>query len=88
MSKDPLKIVLYPLITEDSVKLIEDENKITFIVDITASKREVTRAVEELYEIEVDKVNTCITAKGKKKAYVKLTPEFKAAELASKLGIL
>ncbi len=68
--------------------MIESENKITFIVDQRASKREITDAVEELYEVEVDKVNTCNTARGRKKAYVKLTPEYTAADLAAKLGIL
>lgn len=85
---DPLKTVLYPLITEDAVRLIETENKLVFIVDMNASKKDIAKAVEELYEVEVEKVNTCITPEGKKKAYVKLTPKFKAADLAAKLGIL
>ena len=85
---DPLKTVLYPLITEDAVKLIETENKLVFIVDMNASKKDIVKAVEELYEVEVEKVNTCITPEGRKKAYVKLTPKFKAADLAAKLGIL
>lgn len=85
---DPLKTILYPLITEDAVKLIEAENKLVFIVDINASKKDIANAVKELYEVEVEKVNTCITPEGRKKAYVKLAPEFKAADLAAKLGIL
>jgi len=33
-------------------------------------------------------VNTLITMDGRKKAYVKFKPEFKAADLAVRLGIL
>lgn len=75
------------LITQDAVALIEKENKLVFVVDVKADKQAIKRAVEELYEVKVDKVNTLITARGEKKAYVRLSPEFKASELAVKLGI-
>lgn len=82
------EVIHYPLISEDSVTLIERENKITFIVNLKADKSDVERAVRELYEAEVESVNTLITPDGRKKAYVKFKPEFKAADLAVKLGIL
>lgn len=81
------KIVQYPLITEDVINLIESENKLTFIVDMKADKTTVRRAVEELYEVKVDKVNILITPTGLKKAFVKLAPEYRASDLAIKLGI-
>ncbi len=84
----PEVIIVYPMMSEDSVKLIETENKITFIVRREASKHDIKRAVEELYEVKVDRVSTLTTPEGKKKAYVKLSPESKASELAVKLGIL
>ncbi|MEM0329332.1 MAG: 50S ribosomal protein L23 [Nitrososphaerota archaeon] len=76
------------VITQDAVSLIEKENKLTFIVDLRATKADVKRAVEELYGVKVEKVNTMITPRGEKKAYVKLSPEYKAADLAVELGIL
>ncbi len=82
------EVIQYPLISEDAVTLIEKENKITFIVNRKADKNDVRRAVEELYEADVDSVNTLITMDGRKKAYVKFKPEFKAADLAVRLGIL
>lgn len=81
------KIILYPLMTEDAVALIESDNKLTFIVDLKANKLNIKRAVEELYEVEVAKVTTLITPKGLKKAYVKLKPDHMASDLAIKLGI-
>ncbi len=76
------------VITQDAVSLIERENKLTFIVDLRATRADVKRAVEELYGVEVENVNTMITPRGEKKAYVKLKPEHKAADLAVELGIL
>lgn len=81
-------VVIYPMMSEDTVKLIEAENKITFIVNNKATKHDVKRAVENLYEVRVSRVFTLTTPEGKKKAYVKLSPESKASELAVKLGIL
>ena len=82
------QVIKYPLISEDTVMLIEAENKITFIVDLGASKNDVRRAVEELYEVRVDRVSSVITPQGRKKAYVRLSPDFKASDLAVRLGIL
>ena len=82
------EVIKYPLISEDAVTLLEAENKITFIVDRRSDKHDVKRAVEGLYEVRVDQVRTLITPEGDKKAFVKLTPDFKAADLAVKLGIL
>jgi large subunit ribosomal protein L23 len=83
----PSEIIKKVVITQDAVSLIEKENKITFIVDARATKKDVKRAVEELYGVKVVKVNTLITPLGEKKAYVKLSPETPASELAIKLGI-
>lgn len=88
MKLKPQEIVLYPMMTEDAVSSIEAENKLTFIVDINASKNDIRRAVEILYEVKVASVNTAITSDGRKKAFVKLRPEFKASDVAMRLGIL
>lgn len=80
-------IVKRVLISEDAVSLVEKENKIIFIVDLKARKSEIKKAVEGLYEVQVEKVNVQVTPHGEKKAYVKLKPEFSAADLAVKLGI-
>lgn len=89
MTKLPIhKIIRYPLLSEDAVSLLESENKITFIVDVRSDKHDVKRAIQELYEVKVEKVNTLITPEGDKKALVRLTPDNKASDLAVKLGIL
>jgi large subunit ribosomal protein L23 len=79
--------IRYPLMTEDAVALIESENKLTFAVDRKADKMRIAKAVEALYEVKVAKVNTAITPKGIKKAYVTLMPEYKASDVAIRLGV-
>lgn len=85
---DPQDVVMYPLMTEVASRILEAENKLVFIVNLKASRSDVRRAVEELYEVRVEKVNVAITPKGLKKAFVKLRPEYKAVDVAIKLGIL
>lgn len=82
------RIIRYPVMTEDAVNLIENENKLVFIVDLKSNKTSIKNAVKALYGVDVENVNLLITSKGLKKAYVKLKPEFKASDLAIKLGIL
>jgi len=85
---DPHEVILYPLVTEKVMGLIERENKLVFIVDIRAGKKDIKRAVEELFDVKVESVRTLITPKGLKKAYVKLKSEYSASDLAARLGIL
>lgn len=85
---DPYETILYPVMTEVTSRILETENKLVFVVNVRANKVDVKRAVEELYEVMVDKVNTLITPGGEKKAFVKLHPDYKAVDVAIKLGIL
>ncbi len=81
-------VISYPLMTESASLMVERDNKLIFIVNFKAGKSDVKKAVEELYEVKVSKVNLLVTPQGEKKAFVKLTPEFRASDVAIKLGIL
>jgi large subunit ribosomal protein L23 len=85
--EDAQKVVVRPYITERTFEQIERENKLCFIVADSASKIQIANAVEVLYEVEVREVNTARTLIGKK-AFVRLTEESSAAELATKLGLV
>lgn len=85
---DPYKILIRPLHTEKALTLIEKENTIVFIVDRKATKHDIKRAVETIFNVKVLKVRTLITPRGEKKAYIKLAPEYKASEIAAHLGLL
>jgi large subunit ribosomal protein L23 len=85
-------IIRKPVITEKSMTFIQDK-KYTFIVDIHANKVQIKNAVEEIFGVKVEKVNTLKTM-GKtkrvgvhigkradyKKAYVQLTADSKSIE--------
>lgn len=85
---DPYDVIRYPLMTEVTSRILETENKLVFIVNTTAKKGDIKRAVEELYEVRVEKVNVTITPRGEKKAFVRLHPDYKAVDIAIRLGIL
>lgn len=86
--KDPALIIKRALATEKSLSLIEKNNTLVFIVDLRATKSEIREAVEKLFGVKVERVNTLITMEGEKKAYVKLKPEYKASEVATRLGLI
>jgi large subunit ribosomal protein L23 len=85
---DPNEVISHPLMTESASLMMEKDNKLTFIVNLKAAKSDVKRAVEQLYEVKVNRVTMLITPQGEKKAFVKLNPEYKASDVAIKLGIL
>jgi large subunit ribosomal protein L23 len=91
MSKDAESnlnsIILRPYITEKTFNLIEKENKLTFIVSDSASKKDVNEAIETMYEGNVKEVNIFRTIQGKK-AIVKFTKDDEARQLATKLGLV
>lgn len=58
-------IIIQPYITEKS-NLLMSQGKYTFVVDRNSTKIDIKKAVEELFEVKVLKVNT-INYKGKKK---------------------
>jgi large subunit ribosomal protein L23 len=84
--KSPYDILLKPFVTEKSMLQIERDNKIWFIVNEKATRDQVKRAVEEISEMKVSNVNILRDKEGKK-AVVKISKDFSAEELATKLGI-
>ena len=85
--EDAQKILKRPYVTERTFDQIERENKLCFLVEDRVSKTQIAAAVRALYEVKVDTVNTSRTIRGKK-AFVRLAEVGKAAELATKLGLV
>ncbi len=81
-------IIKYPVSTEKAVRIMESENKLIFVVDKKAKKAEIKGALEKLFKIKIVKVNTLNTPKGEKRAYVKLSPETPAIDVATQLGLM
>lgn len=81
-------VVKYPLATEKSIRLMESENKLIFVVDIKATKKEIKKAIEENFKAKVDSVNTLVGPDGVKRAYVKFSSEKPAIDIATELGMM
>ena len=84
---DPYKIIVKPHVTEKTMNLIDQKNELAFVVRRTSTKAQIKKAFEQLYDQEVARVNTHITPKGIKLAYVKLTEEGEAEDVAVKMGV-
>lgn len=67
---------------------MEEANKLIFVVNIDANKTQIKEAIEDQFGEEVTEVNTLITPKGKKKAYIKFKKGGAALDIATKLGIM
>ena len=81
-------VIKYPLSTEKAIRLMESENKLIFVVDLRSKKPEIKQAVEKTFKVKVIKVNTLVTPKGVKRAYVKLDPASPALDIATDLGLM
>jgi large subunit ribosomal protein L23 len=82
------KVIKYPLSTEKSIRLMEAENKLIFVVDMKSRKPEIKEAIEKTFKVKVVKVTTLITPKGQKRAYVRLSPDTPALDVATDLGLM
>jgi ribosomal protein uL23 len=84
---DPNEVIIRPVVTEASLGAVDSQNKIVFYVARSANKNTIKWAVETLYDVVVEKVNTLIMPDGRKKAILRLAPDYSAADLATRLGI-
>ncbi|WP_028777701.1 50S ribosomal protein L23 [Shimazuella kribbensis] len=78
--KDPRDIIRRPIVTEASTALME-EGKYVFEVDIRANKYQIRQALETIFGVKVDRVNTMrVPGKIKRQGrYSGRTPERKKA---------
>lgn len=73
---------------EKSVRMMETENKLVFLVDKKSKKDEIKKQLEELFKVKIEKINTMVSPKGEKKAYVKFNQDTLAIDIATQLGIM
>ncbi len=85
---DPWKVLIYPHLAEKSMKMVETENKLVFMVRRNSTRSEIKQAIESAFLVKVKRVNFEITMKGEKKAYIKLMPESSASDIATRMGMV
>jgi len=85
--EDATSIIIRPYITEKTFAMVENEQKICFLVKKEASKPMIKEAIKLLYNENSINVETARTIYGKK-AFVKFESTDKARDLATKIGML
>lgn len=80
------RVILHAYVTEKSMDEMERLNKLEFMVDRRATRAEIRRAIEDLYNCKVAKVNTKIVQSGKI-ATVKFAPPFSAEDIGGRAGV-
>ena len=83
-----IDVIKHPLATEKSIRLMESENKLVFVVDKSATKPQIAKAIEEVFKAKVRSVNIHTTIKAQKRAYVCFAKETPAIDIATDLGVL
>ena len=85
---DEYNIIKNPLSTEKSIRLMEAENKLIFVVNKKATKKEIKKAVEQMFKVGVVDVNTFTSPEGEKRAYVRFSPKNPAIDIATRMGLM
>jgi len=80
-------MILKPITSEKAVKLIDMDNTLLFETSRLVSKAEIKSEVESIFSVKVEKVRTLIH-QNKKVAYVRLSKQNPAIDVATKLGML
>lgn len=83
---DPFSVILHPSVTEKTMFVMDANNTLEFLVRRTASKPDVKRAIEEIFQVKVAKVRTRITPEGKR-ALVTFPEDVSAEELGMRIGV-
>lgn len=82
---NPYEVIMLPWITEKAMEARTSGNRLEFIVHRSATKGDISAAVEQLFDVEVEKVNVRNSKNGKH-ASVKLAEGYFADEAAMRLG--
>jgi large subunit ribosomal protein L23 len=76
-----------PVVTEKAVMLIESQNVLTFKFGLNATKKQIKKEIEGLFEVKVEKIRV-LNRNSKKYAYVKLNKKNPAIDVATKIGMI
>ena len=84
---DLSNVIIAPLSTEKSLRQMESENKLVFVVALSAKKADIKKAIELMFNAKVIAVNTLIRG-SQKRAYISFSPETPAIDIATNLGLM
>ena len=85
---DPFEVIRFVLMTEKSIRMVELQNKLVFIVTRSAKKPQIKSAVQDAFGSPVSNITTMVDQSGRKKAFVKFKTAGAAGDIAIKLGVI
>ena len=83
---NPYNIINHPYLTEKTMMHVENNNSLEFVVRRNATKKQIKKAIEQLFDVKVEKVTTRIDKIGKR-ALVTLSPDYEAEEIGMRIGL-
>ena len=86
LKRNEYKIIQGPVRSDKADRKAEEENTLVFWVDLKATKPEISLACKKLFGHKPVSVNTLITAKCLKKAYIRLPEGVEASTIATEAG--
>ncbi len=66
-----MNILIKPIITEKFTEMGEDMNRYGFLVNKNANKIQIKKAVEDMYDVKVESVNTMLYGGKRKSRYTR-----------------
>ena len=86
--EENLKYIVSVLSGEKSTRLMQVENKLSFVVSKDSNKILIKKEVEALLKAKVESINIINRMDSRKVAIVKLKPEYQAMDIATQLGLI
>lgn len=85
---DVMNALMYPIATEKAINMIEKDNVIVYVVDSRATKKDIKSEFENIFKVKVVRVATTRMPRNFKKAFIKISPESRASDIALKLKLV
>lgn len=83
-----MRLIKYALATEKSIRLVESQNSLAFIVSRFATKPTIKEEIERVFGVKVLEVRVLNTPQNNKKAYVRFAEDSAALDIATRLGLM
>jgi len=83
-----MTVLRYPLATEKAISQIDRNNLIVYIVDFRATKAQIKKEFESMFQVKVEKIRSVNLPSNAKKVYIKIAKGYKATDVAAKLKLV
>lgn len=83
-----MTVLKFPLATEKAISQIDRSNLIVYIADFRATKTEIKKEFESMFQVKVAGIRTVNMPNNTKKVYIKVGKGFKATDVAAKLKLV